>query len=262
MFSYKLFSNSFYLILYYFALYSFCGWCIEVIYAYFKNHKFVNRGFLYGPFCPMYGFGAVAIVSMLSHSQGNIIVLFIICTLLTTAVEYFTGLTLEKIFHSKWWDYSDDILNYKGRIALPYSILWGILSLFIIKVIHPFFKQNSAFTTSNKSITLLNILFIYFIADFIATLISVAKLEILLAKINLIYAQTKGRIELAKENSSVNLDISQIISPELKSQYENTVSNIHKNYSRLIKAFPEFTTKKVEALREDLKNKINQLKRR
>lgn len=262
MISYKLFSNSFYYLIYYFALYSFGGWCIEVIYAYYKDHKFVNRGFLFGPFCPMYGFAAILIISLLAHSTGNIFVLFIVSTIVATIVEYFTGLALEKIFHAKWWDYSDDILNYKGRIALPYSLLWGLLSVFIIKVLNPFFSQGLSFSVTTKGIVFLDILFFYFWIDFALTLVSVTKLSILLYKVNSIYSDIKGRIELIRENSLTNFDVVQIIPPELKKQYDTIILNMQKKYSRLTKAFPEFTVRKIDGLKEDLKNKIISLKNR
>ena len=89
---------NFYNLIYFFAFYSFAGWCVEVLY-YFKNeHKFVNRGFLHGPFCPIYGCGAVSLVVFLDNYKNNIFILFFLAVLLTSVLEYFTGLYIRKNF--------------------------------------------------------------------------------------------------------------------------------------------------------------------
>ena len=133
----KLLDFNLYDLIYFFAIYSFLGWCIEVLYYIKKEHKFVNRGFLYGPFCPIYGAGVVSIIVLLDNFQNNILYLFILAFFLTSFIEYFTGLILEKIFKSKWWDYTNDPFNINGRICLLYSLIWGIASVGVIKIIHP-----------------------------------------------------------------------------------------------------------------------------
>lgn len=107
---------------YYFALsffvYGFLGWCTEVAYAAVKQGKFVNRGFLNGPICPVYGIGVGVVVQFLTPVENNLVLLYISSTILVTAIEGITGFLLEKIFHNKWWDYSDQPLNIGGYVRL------------------------------------------------------------------------------------------------------------------------------------------------
>ena len=104
--------------LYYFALsffvYGFLGWCTEVAYAAAKQGKFVNRGFLNGPICPVYGIGVGVVVQFLTPVENNLVLLYISSTILVTVIEGITGFLLEKIFHNKWWDYSEQPLNIGG----------------------------------------------------------------------------------------------------------------------------------------------------
>ena len=129
--------TNFYELVCIFIIYAFIGWCTEVAYAALNTGKFVNRGFLNGPYCPIYGCGVVVVVACLTPLKDNIVVLFIGSFLLTTIIEFLTGLVLEKIFHNKWWDYSDLPFNIKGYICLKFSIYWGIACTFVMKIVHP-----------------------------------------------------------------------------------------------------------------------------
>lgn len=129
-----------------FLIYSFMGWILETAYASIVNKKFINRGFLSGPFCPIYGCGAILIIQSAKLIDGffinipyvySAVVKIVLSIVLTTLLEYFTGAVLERAFGCKWWDYSDEPLNIKGRICLKYSILWGMLAYILIEVIHP-----------------------------------------------------------------------------------------------------------------------------
>lgn len=129
--------QSFYEFVWIFFIYAFLGWCSEVAYAALNTGKFVNRGFLNGPYCPIYGFGVVMVVAALTPLKESLIVLFIGSFFLTTTLEYATGLVLEKIFHNKWWDYSNLPFNLRGYVCLKFSILWGLACVFIMRILHP-----------------------------------------------------------------------------------------------------------------------------
>ena len=129
--------QNFYELVWIFIVYAFLGWCTEVSYAALDTGKFVNRGFLNGPYCPIYGCGVVIVVAVLTPLQENLAILFAGSFLLTSVLEYLTGFMLEKFFHNKWWDYSDFPFNIKGYICLKFSILWGLACTFIMKVLHP-----------------------------------------------------------------------------------------------------------------------------
>ena len=104
----------------YFYIYSFLGWCCEVVYAYKNQIKFVNRGFLIGPICPIYGFCALSITKMLNSIESNILFLFIFASIVVSLIEYYTGYLLEKTFNKKYWDYSEDPFNIHGRICVHF----------------------------------------------------------------------------------------------------------------------------------------------
>ena len=168
---------NFYNLIYFFAFYSFGGWCIEVLY-YFKNeHRFVNRGFLYGPFCPIYGCGAVSLVVFLDNYKNNIFILFFLAVLLTSILEYFTGFILEKAFKTKWWDYTDDPFNIHGRVCLLYSLMWGVGEVVIIRIIHPILNDMVMNIPAILGDIVLSIIVIYFILDFCFTIASLMQFD-------------------------------------------------------------------------------------
>ena len=104
---------SFFELLGMFFIYSFLGWCTEVAFAAVRHGKFVNRGFLNGPVCPIYGFGVLMVVLLLQQLQDNLLILFIGSVIVTSAIEFLTGWILETVFHAKWWDYSQNKFNLK-----------------------------------------------------------------------------------------------------------------------------------------------------
>lgn len=129
---------SFYEICWFFFIYSFIGWAAEVAAAAFNRKKFINRGFVSGPFCPIYGTGAVAFAVFLSELYRNVFFLFLGGAILASFIEFLTGALLEKIFHRKWWDYSKKRFHFEGYICLQYSLLWGMLAVVITCFVNPF----------------------------------------------------------------------------------------------------------------------------
>lgn len=126
-----------YLLLWIFFVYAFLGWCTEVSFAALTSGRFVNRGFLNGPVCPIYGVGVVIVLFFLDPLRGNTFLLFLGSVLLTSLLEWVTGFVLEKIFHQRWWDYSNEPFNLGGYICLRFSIAWGLACLFVVEIIHP-----------------------------------------------------------------------------------------------------------------------------
>lgn len=120
-----------------FFIYSFIGWLWETIYCSLKAGKFVYRGFLIGPYCPIYGFGILGVLYFVEPFQNNVVVLYVFATILVTTLEYFTSYLLEKLFHASWWDYRNVPLNINGRVAVPVSLFWGIACVLIVKVVNP-----------------------------------------------------------------------------------------------------------------------------
>lgn len=128
---------SWFQILWYFYIYGFLGWCSEVAFAAVAHGKFVNRGFVNGPICSIYGFGVMSVLLVLGPLKSSLWLLFGGSVLFTSAIEYLTGWVLEKVFHDKWWDYSKRPLNIKGYVCLEFSVLWGIACVFVVDVFQP-----------------------------------------------------------------------------------------------------------------------------
>ena len=120
-----------------FLFYSFLGWTIEVFLKFIKYNRFVNRGFLIGPYLPIYGFGATFITFLLQKYSDDIIALFVFSMIICTILEYFTSFLMEKIFCARWWDYSNEKFNINGRVCLRNMIAFGILGILMMKYINP-----------------------------------------------------------------------------------------------------------------------------
>ena len=131
------FSFTFFELYAYFMIYSFLGWAMESTYVSINAKKWVNRGFINGPFCPIYGTGALLILLALKPVSDSILLLFLGGFVIATVVEYLIGLILEKLFHATWWDYSQKPFNIKGRVCLERSVEWGVLTAFVMRVVQP-----------------------------------------------------------------------------------------------------------------------------
>lgn len=137
-----------------FIIYSVTGWIIEVIATYPDTKCFVNRGFLIGPYCPIYGNCAIAMILLL-HNVTNPILLFILSIIICSVGEYVTSYVMEKLFHARWWDYTKNKFNINGRICLTNSLAFGVLGFLLIKFVNPFVVG----LITKLSPTMMNILF-------------------------------------------------------------------------------------------------------
>ncbi|NLK94654.1 MAG: putative ABC transporter permease [Clostridiales bacterium] len=171
-------NNNLYELMFYLIIYSFLGWCVEVAYAYKNERKFVNRGFLQGPLCPIYGCGCITLISVLySFKTYNIFTLFIIATIVTSLIEYLTSYIIEKFFKRRYWDYTEDPFNIQGRVCLHFSLIWGILAVFAFKLIHPFIKNLIISLPPLMAAILFYIIAIGIMIDFIYTLASLINIK-------------------------------------------------------------------------------------
>lgn len=121
----------------YFIIYAFLGWVCEDIYCGIGKRKFINRGFLYGPCCPIYGVGAILVIYPLLLVQYHPSLVFLFGILITSTLEYFTSWVMEKLFHTRWWDYSKHRFNINGRVCLLNSTLFGLMCMILIFFVHP-----------------------------------------------------------------------------------------------------------------------------
>ena len=118
--------SNFQKIVIYFVIYSFLGWRCEEIFCVVSTHEFVKRGFLFGPICPIYGYGAIILLFLLKDYKNKPVKLFFLSAIIFSVFEYITDFFLQALFSTKWWDYTGQFLNLNGRITLSFSLVWGI----------------------------------------------------------------------------------------------------------------------------------------
>lgn len=248
--------QTFYQVLWIFIIYAFIGWCTEVSYAALDQGVFVNRGFLNGPYCPIYGCGVLIVIVVLTPLKGNLLILFLGSVLMTSILEYFTGYILEKVFHNKWWDYSDIPFNIKGYICLKFSILWGLACSFIMLVLHPVIFGFIKIIPKTLGIILLVILISAFAADCIVTVSTILKFNKRLKVMNEVAAKLKVISNEIGENIYDN--VSEVI--EKKAAFTENMENSYQKingsfqqsleakkaeYDELNKKYKELAEKKV-----------------
>ncbi|GAU79548.1 putative ABC transporter permease [Fusibacter sp. 3D3] len=186
-----------------FVSYAFIGWITEVLYAFYIEHKWINRGFLYGPFCPIYGVGAIAIISIvevfnlyiMKSRPLSLIEMFFLVLLITSAIEWLTGYFLEKIFHAQWWDYSNNKFNIMGYICLKFSICWGAIGVFVIKVVNPLIMRGLSYLEGPMYTNIGIMLMLYFALDGYKTVRGMIDLRNLILELERFSVQFKNDIE-------------------------------------------------------------------
>ena len=161
-------SKIYYLILYFF-IFAFLGWILESLYSIYELGHFTKRGFLYGPICPIYGYGAIMLITFLTKYKDNSIKLFIYSAIVFSIFEYLVSFILDALFAAHWWDYTNDFFNLNGIIIIFYSFAWGIIAILFINHIYPFLKRKVDIVLDKVpysfQITLLRLLLCLFTVD-------------------------------------------------------------------------------------------------
>lgn len=274
----------YFLILYFFT-YGFLGWCTEVAYATAKQKRFVNRGFLNGPVCPIYGVGVSVVIYFLTPVSGNFFSLYLSSTVLVTVLEGLTGYFMDKIFHHKWWDYSNQPLNIGGYVCLIFSLVWGVACVAIVKVIHPVIHNVLAFLPVTAGIVLVSFLLIILFADLYVTASGILKFNRQLEMMDRIAQELKTlsdklgesihenvmetmelneesrrrleeRTAQQRERIEGHLEEQRKRMAELKDRYEELLTQRPKVARRLMSAFPGMESRHHKAVLEELKMKI------
>ena len=279
----------FYYLMLYFFVYGFLGWCTEVAFAAVKEQKFVNRGFLNGPICPIYGVRVSAVVFFLEPYSHKLLLLYVASVIIVTLIEGLTGWIMDVLFHSKWWDYSDMKFNIGGYVCLTFSLIWGVACVAIMKFIHPLIHKVLTFIPHTLGIIIIVVLTAALIADLSVTVSAILKFNKHLEKIE------KIAKELHEISDQIGDDISEKVFAalekgnnnalelrefkmekeeernyriaELKERYNNIVEKIPYNTFRLEKAFPKMQSRIHEnqfnsfrRIKDDLRNERKKLK--
>lgn len=236
----------------YFIIYSFLGWVMESTVRTISEKKLINTGFMHGPFCPIYGFGAIIIVLFLKKFENQLILLFITSFILLSLWEYIVGMLLEKIFKTKYWDYSDKKFNLKGRVCLANSLCWGVLGVLFIKYIHPCIINLLSFVDIIGKNIIIYILTVLFLIDMIISIVKTKNIQVTLQKVEKLNIQIKDKVQEIKnlemlsklENVAKTENIKKIID-KLNVKKDRTLRRLYRRVYRLKRAFPAINTKEI-----------------
>ena len=209
---------TYYQICWYFLIYSFGGWVVEVIFHAVALGKVVNRGFLNGPVCPVYGFGVLSVFAMINTLQSSGYqmsegMIFLFGVILATVVELIAGWMLDVCFHARWWDYSDKPFNFHGYICLEFSLIWGLAIVLVVKVFQKYVENDTSMQTDSAlGWIILAILYGVYLADLIVTVAVIRGLNKKLTRLNTI--QSDMRIvsdKLSDTVANTTIDTAQVI---------------------------------------------------
>ncbi len=216
-----------------FLIYSFIGWIMEICVTFYKSKKIINRGFLIGPYCPIYGYASIIMILYLNHYKDNPLTVFLLAVVICTFIEYIISYIMEKLFNARWWDYSNYKFNINGRVCLINAFFFGVLGTFLVYYANPFFENILLKINTNTLNTISLILMILFTTDFIISMYATFKLKSSINKIN-------------KDNTE-----------EFKKKFREKIEN--KILSRrILKAYPKYKNniiKKIEEYRQKIEKK-------
>ena len=225
-----------------FMIYACLGWLLEVIGKLIEYKKFINRGFLIGPYCPIYGWGAVAITLLLYRYAYDPFVLFIMTIITCATLEYVTSWVMEKLFKARWWDYSKRKFNLDGRVCLETTIPFGLMGMFIIYVSNPFIIEQFDKIDSNILNRIAIILFLLYLLDNIISGV-------------VIYGFGKTTVQVSKEGRQDNTE-------EITKKVREILSSKSWTYKRLINAYPKLVAikYKIKEIQEEVKENAKEVK--
>lgn len=245
----------YYFVLYFF-IYGFVGWCTEVAYATVKQKKFVNRGFLNGPICPVYGVGIGMVVILLEPMNGTIVSLYVVSTALVTTIEGVTGYLMDKLFHHKWWDYSNQPLNIGGYVCLLFSLAWGVACVLIVRVIHPFIYQVVVMIPVTVGIVLATVFGIALLADLYVTTAEILKLNKKLDTMEKISAELRELSDMIGVNIHESVMETMEFSEETKKQLDSAVSELREKLDTVAEEHKDHLEERIDRVEEKIEAKL------
>lgn len=245
-----------------FMLYGFTGWCWESLLYTVKKRRFVNRGFLYGPYCPIYGLGAILDILVMGSFQ-NPLFLFFAGAILACSLEYLTSWGMERLFNARWWDYSNRKFNLNGRVCLLGAIVFGVFSVLLLKIIHPFVLSYMKRIPHEVMHYVAAILFMLIFTDVIYTVTSVLKFNEKLKELSSELAEIRA-VTIDAANRYTETIISNITENEaferINEVYERFYRKINAQARRILRVFPEFKSFNNDRAVQGLKRVIKKMK--
>lgn len=246
-------------IILYFFVYSFIGCCIEAIYRSIVEKRFVYPGFLFGPYCPVYGFAAVAMILFLTPLKSNYLLFAIGAFIVTSVFEYIAGAFLENLMHTRLWDYSKDKFNIKGRISLKFSLAWTLLAAIFMYIIQPFL-QTYVFSKIPSDILYWGsiIILILFAVDVVLSINKAIRLRKHLSALQLISVEIKKTRELLKEKIDDAKENPQL--EKLQEKYHKLLdTTINSNRKFLVSLKPNLQSRRFPEVISNLKERLEKL---
>lgn len=247
-----------------FIIYAFLGWIMEVCVALHDEKKFIDRGFLIGPICPIYGVGVILIKLLLNRYIGDPIVLFVMAILICSFLEYFTGYLMEKLFKARWWDYSHKKFNINGRICLDNLVAFGLLGLLVMYVLNPFFVG----ILDKVNYLILNIiailLFVLLLCDIIVSFKIISGFKNITKSVKKDNTEeiTKKVRELLMDRGGLYKRLVSAFNFEASEKYlKEKIELVKTNASKAIEALEKEKNKKVEYIIKEYNAKINDVKK-
>ena len=284
-------SATFYDLCFFFVIYSIAGWIIEVVFHAVVKGVIVNRGFLNGPVCPVYGFGMISVILIYNLiGSDNTFVVFLEGVVFTTLIELIAGFILDKCFHARWWDYSKMPLNLNGYICAGFSLIWGLAVVFVVKLVHVFiYNVTSGLIPEKFGWPILIAVYAVFILDAPVTVLTLIGLNKKLEELDRISASIKRVSDRMTDNfGNTSLKVTQkaqesavqaslakaelrdarlesresleLRLKELQDKYETlretVIRHRHFGAGRILNAFPDAKHRDYDQILTEIKNRI------
>lgn len=250
--------DSFSDVLWLFFVYSFLGWCTEVVFHAAKHGRFVNRGFLMGCMCPIYGFGMLAVLWLLQPVKDNFLLLFLGSMVITTAIEFLIGFISEKILHTRLWDYSDTPLNICGYVCLQFSLLWGLGALAAVTAVHPTVENLIDLIPKALSNVLLTAFSAVALSDFIVTGINALHIEKHMKAVedtSRLICSVSDKIGSGLSSQTIKIkEHLDAIEPTVREKYEKLLKKQNIFHRHIFNAFPNLRKGKYKTALELLES--------
>ena len=285
-------SATFYDLCFFFVIYSIAGWIIEVVFHAVVKGVIVNRGFLNGPVCPVYGFGMISVILIYNLiGSDNTFVVFLEGVVFTTLIELIAGFILDKCFHARWWDYSKMPLNLNGYICAGFSLIWGLAVVFVVKLVHVFiYNVTSGLIPEKIGWPILIAVYAVYILDATVTVLTLIGLNKKLEELDRISASIKRVSDKMTDNfGNTSLKVTQKAQEsavqaslakaelrdarlesreslelrlnELQDKYETlretVIRHRHFGVGRILNAFPDAKHRDYDKILSELKNRLS-----
>jgi uncharacterized membrane protein len=260
----------------YYFFYSALGWSAESIYCSLGERKWINRGFLTGPLCPIYGAGAVVMTVFLKPLKEvpvpvsifgakisiTPLLVFLAGMILADIVEFVTSVAMEKLFHARWWDYSEKPFNIQGRICLQHTMYWGISSVVFVYLIHPFFSRYAEMLFPPESpkrvYTVILVILVIFVLDIINAVRNAMDVKKVMDKVHKLSDSITNMANDIKSNAEVKFDEFQASAVKRAEKFAAWRGDIAKQTSEIVATFG-ITMRGKSAAKEKSRDKVNRL---